>query len=185
MSQSELDSFLRVLHDARVVLMLDENTVHLRPQDAINDVHAAIGAPSLQDMPPQVVDEHAKLRAIVDTHERKSEGAIVRTARFRKRFWSSVALGSGVQMLGLSYLTFVQYDWDVMEPACFFVTAGTSIFFYLYLLLFRREHSLQAVDENLLPQHLDQALQVAGVDAAKWAQDAQRLNELEMAHRKK
>jgi hypothetical protein len=184
MTQSELDSFLIALHEARLVVMLDNDTLHIRPLELVNDVHAAVGAPPVTPGLPQISDEQAKLRAAIDSHERKSEAALVQTARFRKRFWSAVAVGSGTQMLGLSYLTFVHYDWDVMEPACFFVSAGTSIFFYLYQLLFRREHSLQAVDENLLPKHLDQALQAAGVDAAKWAQDAQRLHELDAAQRK-
>lgn len=179
MTAAEVSTFLDVLHGARVVLLLEGDVVHLRPHEVVDHVHRAIDAPPLRF---GTAAHHAELNGVcaaVDRHDKQAAAALVSVALRRKRFWSAVALGSGAQMCVLSYLTFVHFDWDVMEPACFFVSAGTSIFFYLYLVVFRREHSLQTVDENLLPRQLDEALRASSVDVPKWAADAARLQHLE------
>jgi hypothetical protein len=161
MTVEQAKDFLLLLHEARVVIA-EEDVVFLRPHEVVQRIHSKLGiAPFVAE---SLKDSSAAARS---TALENSEKALVRTVRWRRRFWSGVALLSAVQMTTLAYLTFVQYDWDVMEPACYFVTMATSIVFYAYFLWYRREHSLRAVDENFLPMKLESELRAADVDVDK------------------
>ena len=46
--------------------------------------------------------------------------------------WMSVQFGF------LSYLVFLEYDWDIMEPVTYFVGYGTSILLFSYYILTRQ-----------------------------------------------
>lgn len=157
MTAAEAETFLQTLHDCRVVLR-DGEQVFLRPAEVVQKVHTTLGIPPVDWALPKERAEQAALHSELSTARQAVEAAVDKVAVQRKRFWSSVAVGSGAQMTLLSYLTFVAYDWDVMEPACYFVTCATSIVFYLYFLYYRREQSLAQVDESLLPRKLQEAL---------------------------
>lgn len=178
MTPPEATLYLDALHDARVVLR-EGNTVFLRPADVLDKVHRAAGLPKLSlDLPSEAAQREA-VQAELSIHKRNAVTAIERAALWRKRFWSGVIVGSGTQMSFLAYLTFVAYDWDVMEPACYFVTCSTSLLFYLYFLLFRREQSLRQVDENFLPVKLTQYFREEGVEVEAWMRNLKQLEALD------
>ena len=154
MTEDEAKQYLTVLHDARVVVV-EGSTVYMRPVEAVNAVHNALGITPLQTVKTVSLEKQRALEKSVRTIEEP----LRQTAVWRRRFWSGVAVASGTQMTVLAYLTFIQYDWDVMEPACYFVTCATSLFFYGYFLWFRREQSLTEIDETVLPSVLTKKLQ--------------------------
>ena len=142
MTHDEAMAHLKALHAVgAVVYNPAEDVVHLKPAALLTEACAAagvqppvLGAPAAAEEPP-VLEPTVAAKA----------------QRFRQRFWGAVAVGSGTQMTVLAYLTFVTFGWDVMEPASYFVTSFTSLFFYLYYLALKREHSLQDVDRTVLP----------------------------------
>lgn len=128
MSTSEALSHLRALHDARLVAWNEsDDLVHLRPSEVL----CASQPPS-----PAVREQSSSLHS--------GSGAL-----WRKRFWSTVAMYTAVQMAVMSYLVFVKYDWDVMEPASYFLTSLTAMLFFGYFLATRKDHGLAVVDKLL------------------------------------
>lgn len=47
--------------------------------------------------------------------------------RRRELYWAKLGLALSAQLLGLGYLTFVTYGWDVMEPVCYFLTSTIAL----------------------------------------------------------
>ena len=179
MSQVEAEQFLESLHNARIVIHVpSQNIVHLNPLMTLNRIQREMRLPAINPC----VAESKSLDSIheeIEAHEKRAVPALRQTAIYRKRFWSAVALGSGLQMSAMSYLTFVAYGWDTMEPISFFLTAVTALVFYCYFIVFRREHSLAEVDSNVLPRVLDAKLQYSAVDVDKWMEAVSQAEELE------
>lgn len=165
MSSEEATELLVAFHKARVVVS-DEDRVYVRPAEIINRIHQHLQVPQLSLSTAEHINFQRDQNAISQVTEA--------TSLWRKRFWSAIAVGSGVQMSVLSYLTFITFGWDIMEPVCYFVTCTTSIAFYVYFLLFRREQSLQQVDENFLPVILERRCAEAGVNSKKWIENFER-----------
>jgi hypothetical protein len=172
MDDKETTLFLDSLHQARIVIR-DDHRVFIRPNDVVNRVHSKLGVPRFT-----ATTMHDKSIFL----DRELNGCAKRgteaTALWRNRFWGTVAVGSAAQMSILSYLTFITYGWDIMEPACYFVTCATSVFFYVYFLLYRREQSLVQVDENILPLVLQKHCRESGIDSKRWIECLEEINSL-------
>jgi len=167
-SRADALAYLQALHDATLVIW-DGHRVLLRPTDVARQVYTKLGIrgrAGIFDDNDDIIDLNQNSTDI-NAAQNAAAVAVDRTAMFRRRFWSTVAVGSGLQMTALAYLTFVAYDWDVMEPACYFVTCATSIAFYVYFLVCRREQSLVQVDENVLPKKLQKELVAASSSSLK------------------
>lgn len=169
MTPAEASEFLTAMREARAVVVNEaDGLVFTKPLAVVNDVHARLG------VPPLSLESRASIAAAADAEktiaaaDAAATNAAINTALWRKRFWSGVALASGTQMAILSYLTFVLWDWDTMEPICFFLTSGTSLLFYAYFILFRREHSLQQVDQHVLPGVFARNCTAGNVDVKRW-----------------
>lgn len=165
LSEQEAGQFLSALHEARVVIR-DGERVFLQPVHILNRVHASLGIPPFSNS--VICEKKAQLQREINDFSKTSTASVESTGLWRKRFWGTVAVGSGSQMAILAYLTFITYGWDTMEPACYFLTCATSLAFYLYFLLYRREQSLTQVDENLLPVKLQQRCTDANVNTRRW-----------------
>jgi hypothetical protein len=137
MTHSEAIDYLQKLHAARIVVFnAADDIVHLRPFQLL--AHAT----TTVTQGPIVEAFAAAVDAVLDAKKAR------KAAVWRRRFWSTVAVGSGTQMAVMSYLTFVAYDWDTMEPASYFLTSGTALGFFMYFVLLRREHTLTDVDRT-------------------------------------
>lgn len=181
MTPDDARAFLRALHAARVVHFSPQHgTVHLRPAELLARVHARAALPPFAATPAAVA-ERRRLSDAAAVVESKAAGPLASAARWRRRFWAGVAVGSGAQLCTLAYLTFVQFGWDVMEPACFFVTAATSLACGAYFVVCGREHSLQAVDENAVPRVAEARLAASGVAAGEWLRLVAALEEADAA----
>jgi hypothetical protein len=144
MAHTEAVAHLKALHDAKLVVYnAADDIVHLRPSQLLAHAH--------MDTP---LNPAATMAATAESNAAIEEifpiTAATRAARWRRRFWSSIAVASGLQMATMSYLTFVQFDWDVMEPASYFLTSGTALGFFMYFVLLKREHTLTDVDRTAI-----------------------------------
>jgi hypothetical protein len=144
MTHGEAVAYLRALHAAKLVVFNEaDDVVHLRPADLLAEATgSAVPGTSAAASASEAKAEEAD--AILAT------SAATKAARFRRRFWSAVAVGSGLQMTAMSYLTFVMYGWDDMEPPSYFLTTGTGLVFYAWFLFLRREHSYTDLDRTVL-----------------------------------
>ncbi|KEG10884.1 hypothetical protein DQ04_03191080 [Trypanosoma grayi] len=144
MTLREAEDFLQTLHRAREVIMV-RGCVYTKPSDVVDAVHIKAHLPKL------LHGTHACSSQHVGTHSGSAATCAPKNVTCRRDFWAAISLISGSQMTLLAYLTFIVYDWDVMEPICYFVTTFTALSLYAYSLVFRRECSFNAVDNQLFP----------------------------------
>jgi hypothetical protein len=179
MTVDEANTFLDSLHKANVVIYHQETQlVHVRPLLTLNRIQGKMDLP--------LIDPALEVRSFLNSKviqaenlEKAATPGLVEIAKRRKRFWGTVAVASGGQMAFLSYLQFIVYGWDVMEPACYFLTSATALVCYCYMLFFRREHSYAEVDANLVPRQLDKRWQ--SVDVPQWIRVLKEIDSLELA----
>ena len=145
-SHDEQKAALLKLHAARHVVYVEQHDIiHTDPEDVVRRCCDALGVSNSN------VEQHSPVAANTEA----APLVLSETSLWRKRFWGAVAAGGGAQIVLLSFLTFVKYDWDVMEPACYFLSTAWSLLFYLYFIVFRKEHTLRSVDETVLPSVLE------------------------------
>ncbi|KPA78395.1 hypothetical protein ABB37_06505 [Leptomonas pyrrhocoris] len=178
MTHREAAEYLDVLKRSKMVVEVGDY-VYSDPQNVVDAVHLKGGLPLVSSVSHDLEDTRRTLAlALAESHERSSP-KVEKAVRREKEFWAFTALGSGIQMLVLSYLTFQVYGWDVMEPITFFVTTTTALCSFAYFLFFRAEHSYEHVDDSLLPYRLSKELGNSQVAAGKMIRNIQLSQELE------
>eukprot|EP00758_Cryptobia_borreli_P005600 Tbor_TRINITY_DN4930_c0_g1::TRINITY_DN4930_c0_g1_i1::g.9656::m.9656/K20858/MCU; calcium uniporter protein, mitochondrial len=178
MSSLQAREYLTVLAEAGEVILVGDD-VYLRPIEVINEVFAEAGVPKpINDMHPSDAERYRILCDSVKDNEVLLQGAAIRAARHRQRIWSGVALVSGAQMALFAYLTFLKYDWDIMEPITYFVSLGTAIVFYLFCIVYKRHHSLYGVDETFLSNKLQKEAMRSSVDLDKLQADLEEMDRI-------
>ena len=170
MNASEAKTFLAALNASGDVIV-SGNTVFLRPEEAINAVYSKVGAGHLNTLHPEEQQRTEELLQKLKEHDKGLTKAAQSAAAFRRRFWSGVGVISGTQMVVMAHLTFNVYGWDFMEPISYFVTTGTALVCYLYFVMYKREHSFAAVDENIIPAKFEAEAKLSSVDLKKWIAD--------------
>jgi len=153
MSEAEAHDYLDALVRARSVVPVGDH-IYTNPKDVIDAVHLKCGLPIVPLAAPSLEERRKALLGEVTAAMKANMPVLRQVVQKERDLWALTAVGSGAQMLTLSYLTFRLYGWDVMEPVCFFVTSGTALLSYGYFLYFRSEHSYSSVDDNLVPHRL-------------------------------
>jgi hypothetical protein len=178
MSRDEAAMYLGVLKRSKMIVEVGDY-IYPDPQYVVDAVHLKGGLPLVSSVSCDLEGyRHTLTQALAESH--KVTAPIVEKAvRQGKEFWAFTALGSGIQMLVLSYLTFQVYGWDVMEPVTFFVTTATALCSYAYFLYFRAEHSYEHVDDSLLPYRLSKELANSPAETDKILYNICLLQELE------
>lgn len=170
MSTEEAKAFLDALNDSGCVIV-SGHSVFLRPEEVISAVYAKVGVAPLNTIHPEEQARTEELLTRLREHDKGLTRAALSTALYRRRFWSGVAVASGLQMAIMAHLTFNVYGWDTMEPASYFLTTSTALACYLYFVIYKREHSYATVDDNLMPAKLESNAKIASVDLKKWIAD--------------
>ncbi|CUG94149.1 membrane-associated protein, putative [Bodo saltans] len=147
------------LADAGCVLAIDGGAhYHIKPAQWLHDV-ATISTGSddaagpfanlriVEDAQESVVNAEARHNELL----KSLDGAVSKASRWRKTIWGGAMLFSGAQLAIISRLTYVDLDWDIMEPVSYFLGTGTSLVFFLYVLRFKRDHSYEDFDRTFLP----------------------------------
>jgi calcium uniporter protein, mitochondrial len=147
------------LVDAGCILAIDGGAhYHIKPAQWLHDVATASNGGDDGSGP------FANLRIVQDAQEavNKAEsrhneilklldGAVSKASRWRKTVWGGAMLFSGAQLAIISRLTYVDLDWDIMEPVSYFLGTGTSLVFFMYVLRYKRDHSYEDFDRTFLP----------------------------------
>ncbi|KAK7196752.1 hypothetical protein NESM_000615000 [Novymonas esmeraldas] len=178
MTSAEAAKYVNTLKRAKMVVEV-HGYVYTDVKVIVDAVHLKSGLPLVPATSKDIEDSYRALEGSLAAFKRLGAPAVERAVRREKEFWATTAVGSGVQMLVLAYLTFQVYGWDVMEPVTFFVTAATALCAYAYFLYFRREHSYESVDDSFLPHLLMKELSVMRVDADKAIRDMKAMQQLQ------
>lgn len=175
MNEQEAKNFLQQLHEARIVIYSPAHQlVFLQPQKIVDTVHSKLGLAPLTSFRKDEIAQAADLEHSIARKDSKATSAFEKVAIWRRKFWTSVAIGSGTQMAVLAYLTFVKFDWDVMEPVSFFVTAFSAIFLYAYFLISKKELAYEDIDNKLLPKQLKERCQECSIDLDVWLEELKK-----------
>lgn len=178
MTESEAADYYVTLRQSKMLVEVGDY-VYPDPQSVIDAVHLKGGLPLISSSSPDLANARSRLTEALSASHKITAPMVEKAVRREKEFWAFTALGSGVQMLVLSYLTFQVYGWDVMEPVTFFVTTTTALCSYAYFLYFRSEHTYEHVDDSLLPYRLSKELYNSQTEAQKIIRDLRLSRELD------
>ena len=86
---------------------------------------------------------HTHTHACTHTHTHTHTHTLTHTHTHTHSHTHSHTPGTGLSWMSvqfgfLSYLVFLEYDWDIMEPVTYFVGYGTSILLFSYYILTRQ-----------------------------------------------
>lgn len=151
----------KALVDAGCILPIDGGAhYHLRPAQWLHDVTSATSdkdttAPfSSLSIVEDAQAECERAEAAHASIAKDLDGAISKASRWRKCIWGGAMVFSGAQLAIISRLTYVDLDWDIMEPVSYFLGTGTSLVFFLYVLKYKRDHSYADFDRTMLPARI-------------------------------
>ncbi|KPI84779.1 hypothetical protein ABL78_6162 [Leptomonas seymouri] len=178
MTHGEAIEYLDALKCSKMVVEVGDY-IYLDPQCIVDAVHLKAGLPLVSSVSHDLESARRMLALTLAESNKRTFPAVQKAVRREKEFWALTALGSGIQMLVLSYLTFQVYGWDVMEPITFFVTTATALCSYAFFLRFRAEHSYDRVDDSLLPYQLSKELGSSRVESEKMIHNIRLSQELE------
>eukprot|EP00760_Papus_ankaliazontas_P014256 PhM_4_TR16008/c0_g1_i1/m.54630/K20858/MCU; calcium uniporter protein, mitochondrial len=179
LTPSEATECLERFAEAGLVVCND-GTVFLRPTKMIGHVHAAMELnPTRFDVAAALRSELEALQTELKDLEDQKAKLDAKAGAIRKRWWGLAALLSGFQMYVMSRFTFVDFDWDIMEPVSFFLTTGTALIFFVWFLLKRTEHTYERFDLALLPSRQRKLYMSGGFDYQRWKSVKTRVLEIE------
>lgn len=161
------------LMDAGVVVDLGTH-IHLRPARLLQQTVQWEGP--VREVEEDLAGAHQKM----EVHRKSLDGTLQALSRKRKAIWGCALTFSGAQLAIISRLTYFDLDWDTMEPISYFLGTGTSLFFYLYLLWFRREHSYADFDHTFVASRL--RAKSPHVDWSQYDMDATTYNDAKHRH---
>jgi calcium uniporter protein, mitochondrial len=164
-SVADFPKATKALVDAGCIIPIDQGVYyHIKPAQWMHDVSTSQATTSGNDVPVGafsalsfVHDAQANYDKAVKHHDAQLKtlsGAIEKAARWRKCIWGGAMLFSGAQLAVISRLTYVDLDWDIMEPVSYFLGTGTSLGFFLYVLKYKRDHSYEDFDRTMLPSRV-------------------------------
>lgn len=142
-----------------VVSISNGEAVHLRPLRFLQMYEARAQEGNAESLSCDFfLDEAKKRLAAAQLEEaamrRLLEPALKRAAAWRRLVWGGMLFFVGAQMAVVSRLTFVEFDWDVMEPFTYFFGAATSILFFLYFVRHGRSHAYAEYDRTMLSRRV-------------------------------
>ena len=172
------EPFMRSLERTGTVVYA-HGVVHLNPQIVFDGVQEHIGITQQQDY----LDIDVRIAALekeLAVLDREKEDVDVLLESYRKKVWGRVAAYCGAQMWLFSRFTFVDFEWDIMEPVSWFVTQGNAVLFFAFLWIYGREHSHAVFDNVVLSRRMVKMYDSHGFDVQMWLEKTAELKELKL-----
>ncbi|EAN79114.1 hypothetical protein, conserved [Trypanosoma brucei brucei TREU927] len=151
----DTDKALQLLCESGVVVSISDGAaVHLRPVQFLQMHNDAADASDAKVKTPFEDYIRAAQNRLADAEAEEMamrvalQPAIDNAAKRRRLLWSGALCLMAVQLAVISRLTFVDLDWDIMEPVSYFLGSGTSILFLIYLLRNGRVKSYKEYEEK-------------------------------------
>mmetsp|Transcript_23454 Transcript_23454/g.79842 ORF Transcript_23454/g.79842 Transcript_23454/m.79842 type:complete len:301 (-) Transcript_23454:802-1704(-) len=148
---------LASLHVSGVVLR-HGNAVFLQPDEVLDKVIAALPEATCTQARQEELDELVK----------KFEAA-ERSASFNTNMMRFGGLMCLIGQFGIFYwLTYVEYGWDIMEPAAYFYAGAQGILFYLYYMGTHKEFTWEGYFDRRKSNKYDKLLAAQKLDKAQY-----------------
>ncbi|CCW71107.1 unnamed protein product [Phytomonas sp. Hart1] len=179
----EPESALQALDEAGVVVSLDQGRlVHLRPVQYVQEVEIVQSLLSKNETEGShnttnslnenvglvshrlpdcflLTESQRRIDKLVDVEVAlrvKLYPAIAKAARWRRLIWSAALFYAGFQLAAVAHLTYVEFDWDVMEPVSYCLSIGTDLLFLAYYVWYDKQYSYSGFDKQRLPKKVRQ-----------------------------
>jgi hypothetical protein len=179
LNPEEADECLTRFANAGIVVSGPDG-IFLKPAAVLADCQEAMGlCKESYDVAAPLRAELAALREELAELDKKKMILDAKAGSRRKLWWGMAAFYSGFQMYVMSRFTFVDFDWDIMEPVSFFLTTGTALVFFVWYLIQKKEHTYTRYDLTMLPRRLRKLYSSAGFDYTRWKAIHTRMAELE------
>ena len=169
----DCEALLRRLERSGTVMYTD-GVVHINPNDLFSKVQGVIGIKEELPVEKRIRLLEEKLKAL---DAEKSE-VDQRMEANRRKTWARVAAYCGGQMWLFARFTFVDFEWDIMEPISWLVVQGNAVIFFAFLWRYGVEHSFERFDEVRVSQVLVKTYDAYGFDFESWVNTRNELKAL-------
>eukprot|EP01061_Rhynchopus_euleeides_P013809 TRINITY_DN23989_c0_g1_i2.p1 TRINITY_DN23989_c0_g1~~TRINITY_DN23989_c0_g1_i2.p1 ORF type:complete len:230 (+),score=72.57 TRINITY_DN23989_c0_g1_i2:129-818(+) len=171
--EEECEPLLRRLERSGTVVYA-HGVVHINPNDVFADMHRRIGLEEELELDRRI--EELELR--MTTLDGEKEVVDRKIEEWRRKVWSRVAAYCGAQMWLFARFTFVDFEWDIMEPISWFVAQGNAVLFFAFLWRYGTEHSYTKFDDVVLPDLILRMYDSYGFDLQRWSDTRTELDAL-------
>eukprot|EP01006_Ploeotia_vitrea_P001326 TRINITY_DN104607_c0_g1_i1.p1 TRINITY_DN104607_c0_g1~~TRINITY_DN104607_c0_g1_i1.p1 ORF type:complete len:258 (+),score=26.98 TRINITY_DN104607_c0_g1_i1:27-800(+) len=169
-----LDSFER----AAVIVRLDanDNTVIIKPETVFNELHDLLRI----NYDPNEKDTIALGEVEQKLAELEKQKAPLDYAVGQNVSTWFAAGGAGVALLmaGMARLTFVDFDWDVMEPATYFITSGAATLMFGWYAWNKEEYTYTNLQQRMVNKRRTRKYIKAGFPVSDYMATIKRRDEL-------
>eukprot|EP01060_Flectonema_neradi_P029675 TRINITY_DN4149_c1_g1_i2.p1 TRINITY_DN4149_c1_g1~~TRINITY_DN4149_c1_g1_i2.p1 ORF type:complete len:226 (+),score=26.28 TRINITY_DN4149_c1_g1_i2:45-722(+) len=156
-------AFLRNL-ELSGCITYNNGVLNLRPEKVWEEVNSQLGIGQRR--------HHQKLKDLkTEFTALEAEKYLVdeKLERSRQRLWARTAAFCGAQMWVFARFTFVDFDWDTMEPISYLTMQANAVLFFIYFWRHQREHSHIAFDDIALTKSSLAAYQKYDFNIRRWA----------------
>ncbi|KII70951.1 Calcium uniporter protein, mitochondrial [Thelohanellus kitauei] len=125
-----------------------------------------------------LVNEHDQIIQELVVMEDQVEKLKKDATRRTELILNIILLYMGFQTGFLSYLTFIEYSWDVMEPITYFITYSANIYGFMYYMMHKKEYNNENLNEYHFLNSLQKYTNNSDLDLKKYIQLKNRLEYL-------
>eukprot|EP01063_Lacrimia_lanifica_P024126 TRINITY_DN32089_c0_g1_i1.p2 TRINITY_DN32089_c0_g1~~TRINITY_DN32089_c0_g1_i1.p2 ORF type:complete len:224 (+),score=99.45 TRINITY_DN32089_c0_g1_i1:83-754(+) len=157
-------AFLRGLEGTGSVVYKG-GVLNLHPEQVFNEITASAGVAAEECehyMARQALEE--KLRPM----EEKKAAIDQKAELWRRKIWARTLAYCGFQMALFSRFTFVDFEWDIMEPVSWLVVQFNAVLFFGWMYRHGVEHTHEMYDAMILKKLSNRLYQHHGFNVARW-----------------
>eukprot|EP01012_Entosiphon_sulcatum_P027512 TRINITY_DN33160_c0_g1_i1.p1 TRINITY_DN33160_c0_g1~~TRINITY_DN33160_c0_g1_i1.p1 ORF type:complete len:258 (+),score=67.42 TRINITY_DN33160_c0_g1_i1:41-814(+) len=175
---AEAEALLQKFNDTGIVFKFGpDGLVFIKPREVLRSAHALLNIPF--DLSVEHRQRIQQLREELRPLELRKQQIDDKIRRSVNRFWAFSCGALGVQMAVLARLTFVDFDWDIMEPVTYFLTTGTATLCFAYFAFHRSEYTYTELEGKMMTKRQMKHYTRGDFDFVKYSQLADQLAEEE------
>jgi hypothetical protein len=145
-TQQVRDAAQRLAKCGAVVISVDG--VHGHAPQSIRDACEALNEP--WNPVAELEADAAVLRKELATLRPAYDAQLKKAVSGRRSTWAGAFAFTGVQLAVFARLTYFDLDWDIMEPASFFLGSGISVLAFIFMLVRGFDFSNSGVDREVV-----------------------------------
>ncbi|KAJ9467832.1 Calcium uniporter protein 5 [Diplonema papillatum] len=174
MKPDACEGFLRNLERSGTVRYAN-GVVSTDALSLFESVNAAVDIAGCHRHDCRIEDLTGKLTSL----EKKKRFVDAQIEHWRQTVWARTAAFCAAQLWFFARLTFVDFDWDVMEPITWLTMQANCVAFFAFMSYYRREHTPEVWDDVILTNVARAAYQRYDFDVVRWANIKAELQQLQ------
>jgi hypothetical protein len=147
-NKSDAAELLQKFQDIGLVFIFNEDIIQIKPEVVLQSLHKVIDV----TYDPHQTDrtELARLRSLQQPLQQRKDFVDSTIQRSVNRFFAGSGAMLAIQMAVLGRFTFIDFDWDIMEPVTYFLTTGTATLMFAYYTFNKKEYSYPGLEQQLI-----------------------------------